>query len=191
MPKDELLAPAATSIAAATVPPATPGRGSAPHKMIQKLAKEWGEAHGFRATLEQDVLGGAGRVDVVLERDGVRIAVEVAVANAPAEIVETVVKDIAAGFAYVIVVSADPDLLRRAETRSSEGLPAKDRDKVRFLSPDGLRTFLDGLGPGAEPSDTTAGYRVRVEGNVTADAGGRRTLARLVGSALLRRRRSS
>jgi hypothetical protein len=159
--------------------------------MIQKLAKEWGEARGFRAALEQNVLGGAGRVDVVLERDDVRVAVEVAVANAPAEIVETVVKDVAAGFAHVIVVSADSDLLRRAETRSAEALPAKDRDKARFLSPDGLRTFLDGLGPGAQRSETTAGYRVLVDGNVTADAGGCRTLARLVGSALLRRRRSS
>jgi hypothetical protein len=187
MPKEELVAAARAPAATATESPATPGRGSGPHKMIQKLAKEWGEARGFRATLEQDVLGGSGRVDVLLEREGLRIAVEVAVANSPAELVETVVKDVAAGFDHVAVVSNDGELLRRSEERIKEVVPAKALGKVRLFSPDGLPAFLDGLGAG-DPG-ARAGYRVRVEGN--PEVGRRRALARLVGAALLRRRRSS
>jgi hypothetical protein len=188
MPKEELvaatqLAPGATP----TVPTATPGRGSAPHKMIQRLAKEWSEARGFRASLEQDVLGGTGRVDVVLERADLRIALEVAVANSPAEVAETIVKDVAAGFDNVVVVSNDGELLRRSEERIKGIVPAKASGKVHFLSPDALPAFLDGFGA-ADPG-TRAGYRVRVEG--APEAGRRRSLARLVGAALLRRRRSS
>jgi hypothetical protein len=187
MPKEEPVVAVQAPAATPTVPAATPGRGSAPHKMIQKLAKEWGEARGFRATLEQDVLGGSGRVDVLLEREGLRVAVEVAVANSPAEVVETVVKDIAAGFDHAVVVSNDVELLRRSEERIKEVVPAKAVGKVRLLSPDGLPAFLDGLGAG-DPG-ARAGYRVRVEGN--PEAGRRRALARLVGAALLRRSRSS
>jgi hypothetical protein len=187
LPKEEPVVAVEAPAATPMLPAATPGRGSAPHKMIQKLAKEWGEARGFRATLEQDVLGGSGRVDVLLEREGLRIAVEVALANSPAEVAETVVKDVAAGFDHVVVVSNDGELLRRSEERIKEVVPAKAVGKVRFLSPDSLPLFLDGLGAG-DPG-ARAGYRVRVEGN--PEAGRRRALARLVGAALLRRRRSS
>jgi hypothetical protein len=188
IPKDEptpVLTPTTTTATA----PATsaPGRGSAPHKTLQKLAKEWGEARGFRATLEKDILGGSGRVDVLLEREGLRIAVEVAIANSLAEVAETVVKDVAAGFDHVVVVSNDAELLRRSEERIKEAVPAKSLGKVRFLSPDALPAFLDAFGAGDR--GTRAGYRVQVAGN--PEAGRRRALALLVGAALLRRRRSS
>jgi hypothetical protein len=187
MPKEKPIVAGQAPVADPMAPAATPGRGSAPHKMIQKLAKEWAEARGFRAALERDVLGGSGRVDVLLEREGLRIAVEVAVANSPAEVAETVVKDVAAGFDHVVVVSSDGELLQQSEEKIREIVPAKALGKVRFVPPDGLPTFLDGFGTG-DPG-TRAGYRVRVEG--TPEVGQRRALARLVGAALLRRRRSS
>ncbi len=192
MPKEEIVpsTPPGSALVGTPSPPAAPGRGGPLHKELQKLAREWGEARGFRAALEQDVLGGAGRVDVVLERDDLRIGVEVAVTNTAAEVADAVLKGIAAGFAHVIVISVDTELLRQSEARSAEVLPAKDRDKARFLSPDGFRTFLDGLGTPAGGTAFPAGYSVRIEGAVTGVPGRRRALARLVGTALLRRRRS-
>lgn len=186
LPKEESVRAAMVTATSPMTPPVEPGRGSAPHKMIQKLAKEWGEARGFRATLEAGVLGGTGRVDVVLERQDLRIAVEVAVANSPAEVADAVVKDVAAGFDHVVVVSPDADLLRRSEASAAEALPKKAREKVRFVFTDGLSAFLDGLGGAG--TERPAGYRVRIEGQT--DPARRRGLARLVGASLLRRRRT-
>jgi hypothetical protein len=169
----------------------SPGRGGGQHKLIQRLAREWGEARGYRATVEQDILGGAGRVDVVLERDGVRVAVEVSVTSSPVEVADTVGKCIAAGFDHVLVVGANENNLRRAERASAGAIPAKDSDKVRFLTPDGLRSFLDGLPAPAGVQELTAGFLVRVQAPPAGRIPHRAVLARLVGEALLRRRGSS
>ncbi len=192
MPKEEIVATAAGVVAAAgaQVTAATPGRGGPLHKELQRLARTWSEAKGFRAALEQDILGGAGRVDVVLERGGVRIAVEIAVTSTAADVADSVLRCVAAGFTHVIVTSADAELLRQSAQCSAEVVPSKDREKVRFLSPDGLRMFLDELGAPTGGAYTSAGYRTRLEGTVTGVPGKRRALARLVGAALLRRRRS-
>lgn len=197
MPKEDSVSPAASPAPTAVAPvggkpaPATPGRGGAQHKMLQQLAKEWGEERGFRASLEEDVLGGAGRVDVVLARDDVRIAVEVSVSSSPAEVASTAGKCVAAGFTHVVIVAAEADALRRAEQPTLDVIPAKDRNRVRFLTPDGLRSFLDGLSTTVQVQDLTAGYVVRVEARAAGRMPHRHALAQLVGNALLRRRPSS
>jgi hypothetical protein len=70
-------------------------------------------------------------------------------------------------------------------------LDAKDRVRVRFLDADGFRALLQELSDAAETKLSPAGYRVVVENlRISADAvaARRRTLARLVGTALLRDR---
>lgn len=176
--------------------PPTPGRGGAQHKLLQKLAREWGEERGFRASIEESILGGAGRVDVGLVRpDGriahadVRIAVEVAVTSTPEQIAATVTKCFTAGFTSVVVLSSNTGLLEKAREYVRERIGAKDRDRVQFLDPDGFRAFLDCLGPD-RTGNGTAGYQIAVEYDRVSRAGlesRRRTLARLVGGALLRK----
>jgi len=58
-----------------------PGRGGHQHRMLQDLIQRWGQECGFHATVEETILSGAGRVDVVLVRGNHRIAVEVAVTS--------------------------------------------------------------------------------------------------------------
>ncbi len=170
--------------------PKLPGRGGQQHTMLQQLARQWGEACGFRATLEEAVLGGAGRVDVALARDDVRVAVEVAVTSSAAEIAATVGKCVASGFDHAVVVGNDERALGRAERTALEVIPAKDRGKVRFVLPDGLKSFLDGLTCSDSPP-TTAGYTIRVQTPAPGRLRHRRELARLVGNTLLRRRPAS
>ena len=166
----------------------SPGRGGPQHKMLQQLARQWGEERGFRANLEEDILGGAGRVDVVLVRGDERIAIEVSVTSSPAEVAETVGKCVASGFDHVVVVANDENDLGRAEQSTFEMIPAKDKTRVRFVLPDGLRSFLDQLSPGAGAQDLTAGYTVRVEVPTAREIRHRHALARLVGATLLRPR---
>ncbi len=167
----------------------TPGRGGGEHKLLQRLAAEWGAERGFRAAIEQEILGGAGRVDVGLDRGDLRIAVEVAVTSTPDQVAASVTKSFAAGFADVVVLSSDAALLKRVEEHVRERVAAADRDHVYFLAPDAFREFLDGQGVAAEKDGRVAGYRVHVVMEDVPEstiASKRRTLARLVGAALLR-----
>ena len=191
LPKEEPVAPV-TAIPApiyptGSLPEPTPGRGSGQHKMLQQLAKQWGEDRGFRASLEENILGGAGRVDLVLEQGDVRIAVEICLTNSPAEVSDTIGRCLASGFAHVVVVTTgDADRSRFAK-KALAAITAKDRDRVQVVSADGLRLFLDGLSDPKASGDRSLGYTVRVQAPPPARLRHRRELAGLVGAALLRR----
>jgi hypothetical protein len=168
----------------------SPGRGSRQHKLVQELARQWGEALGFRVAVEQDILGGAGRVDVLMSRGDLRIAVEVSVTSTARQVAETVSKCLAAGLSQVVVVGSDVSALRQAEELTMRETPAKDRSRVRFLSPDGLKTWLESLPGTPDDENRTAGYEVRVKSAWKGGDANRRILARLLGAALLRRKAS-
>jgi hypothetical protein len=171
--------------------PAAQGRGGAKHRLLQGLVRQWAEAQGFRATVEVDVLGGAGRVDVVLIRDDVRIAVEVAVTMTAEQIAASVTKALTAGFTMAVVLFGEDSIRQQNEGPAFELLDAKDRLRVKFLDADGFRALLQELSDAAQTEASPAGYRVVVENQrIAADAvtARRRTLARLVGAALLRDR---
>ena len=55
------------------------GRGGRQHKYLQQLIKQLAEERGFRATIEETILDGAGRVDVSLVCDEIRVACQVSV----------------------------------------------------------------------------------------------------------------
>jgi hypothetical protein len=179
---------------ASPTPAETPGRGGPQHKLLQHLVRQWGEARGFRATLEEAILGGAGRVDVALVRGDVRIAVEVAITSTPQQVAASVSKSLAAGFGSVVVLSRNEASLRGADAQIVQDVGVGDRRKVHLLTPDKFQPFLDSL-PGPEISAVNeAGYRLTVVHEAGAEAtqkSRRRRLARLVGTALLRRRWSS
>jgi hypothetical protein len=144
--------------------------------------------------LEETILGGAGRVDVALVRGDIRVAVEVAITSTPQQVAASVSKSLAAGFASVVVLSRDAATLRGVGAKFEQDIGAGDRKKVHLLTPDEFQPFLDGL-PGPENSAANeAGYRLTVGHEASAGAAQksrRRSLARLVGTALLRRRWSS
>jgi len=196
LPKEDHL-PAVPSTEAAAKPSkdghspgATSGRGGNQHKMLQQLAKKWGEERGFRTRLEEGILGGAGRVDVVLARDNLNVAVEICLTNPLGEIADAAGKCIASGFTYAVIVTTDDAARARVERSTLDSVPSKDRDKLRFVSPDGLRRFLDELSNSRDTEDRTVGYRVRVQSPAADRMPHRRALARLIGSALLERRSS-
>ncbi len=185
-PKEEA-APKPQPATPARAPSAPAGRGSDQHKMLQQLGKQWGEDRGFRAALEQDVLGGAGRVDLVLERDGTRIAVEICLTNSSAEVVESVGRCLASEFSDVVLVTTDDSARSRYEKAVQGAITSTDRGKVHFLSADSLRRFLDGLSDPGSSEEKPLGYTVRVQAPAPGRLRHRQELARLVGAAILRR----
>ncbi|MDX1479638.1 MAG: hypothetical protein R3301_18125, partial [Saprospiraceae bacterium] len=53
------------------------------HRLLQEFIKKVGEERNFKAIIEAPVNDGAGKIDVALHHDHIRIACEVSVTNTP------------------------------------------------------------------------------------------------------------
>ena len=150
----------------AAVDSALPGRGGRQHKKLQSLIRKLAEDRGFDVRTEETVLDGHGYVDVVVERDGRRVAIEISVSARLDQEVGNLTKCLAAGFDIAVLVCSDTRLLDEAkpELANADG-------RVRFLTPDAVAAFLDDLtvrtAPGKKPrakqapvGDAPAGKRV-------------------------------
>ncbi|MDQ3802269.1 MAG: type IV secretion system DNA-binding domain-containing protein [Acidobacteriota bacterium] len=141
-----------------------PGRGGRQHKYLQQLVKRIAEARGYRVTVEQVVLGGAGFVDVALERGARKIACEISVTT-PAEYeVNNIQKCLAAGFEPVIVISADRRVLARIEETAKAQLEGEAAADVLFMQPEQFLSYLaESEAEAAGTEATFRGHRVRVQ----------------------------
>lgn len=173
-----------------SAPPIGPlelGKGGPKHRYLQRLVKELGEQQGFRSTIEAPVEG--GQVDVLLERDGAKVAVEVSVSTPVEWERENVRKCLAAGFPLVALVLAKSKRDQaRYETAITEGLSDHDRARLVFLTPEDIPDFIGSLAAPPEPSESVVkGYRVKVSlaSTTPADAKARRdALARLISRSM-------
>ncbi|MBX9803513.1 MAG: type IV secretion system DNA-binding domain-containing protein [Caulobacteraceae bacterium] len=170
-------------------PRAEAGKGGSQHRYLQSLIRELGQQQGYRGTVEAPVAG--GQVDVLLERDGQRIAFEVSVTTPTGQEAANLRKCLEAGFERValVVVKSAATGARFRETLSA-GLEAADRDRVVFLAPEDLPDFIAGLAPPTDSAATVVkGYRVKVHrvATSTQDVKSRRdAVARIVARSLSR-----
>ena len=141
--------------------PPSPGRGGEKHKYLQALIARMGQDRGFRASIEEVVLEGAGSVDVALTRDDLRIAVEISITNSSAYELGNVQKCLAAGFATVLLVGEDQKGVRRLE-KAMKALAPEELARVRVLAPEEIPIALDELAIPAAKTKTVAGYKVKV-----------------------------
>ena len=78
--------------------PSSPGRGGAQHKYLHQLVKRLAESQGYRATIEKEILGGVGKIDIALEQDEEKIACEISVTSSGRHELGNVQKCLAAGY---------------------------------------------------------------------------------------------
>ena len=112
-----------------------PGRGGQAHKALQNFVKQIGEGFGYRATIEKVILDGAGYIDVALEREGHRVAVEISVTTSAKHELKNAQKCLEAGYDLVILSAADAEHLAgiaRAVKESS--LSSVDRIQVSSVA---------------------------------------------------------
>jgi hypothetical protein len=148
----------------APITPAPLGRGGGQHKYLQQLIKRMGEAKGYRATIEKQILGGLGSVDVALEKDTRAIACEISVTSTVEYELDNIQKCLAAGFEQVILVSTESKMLSKAKERASSSLKEEDFRRVQFLTPEELFLFMEGLeAHDAGGEETVRGYKVKVQ----------------------------
>ena len=74
------------------------------HRYLQKIVKRIAEKYGLIATVEKQVSGGIGRIDVALENGAIKVACEVAVTNTIEYEVQSIQKCLSSGYDRVTVL---------------------------------------------------------------------------------------
>ena len=167
------------------------GKGGPKHRYLQSLVKELAEAQGFRATIEAPLPGAKGQIDVLLERDGARVAVEVSVSTPADHERLNVRKCLSAGYERVAIVLAKSRTTQgRYRDHILDDLSEEERAQVAFLAPEDLPDYIAALAPAPAPTEALVkGYKVRVSHTSVApeDAKERRDrLAEIVARSLKR-----
>jgi hypothetical protein len=145
---------------------------STEHAYLQEVVKRIGEKCGYRSVTELPVMKGVGKIDVALENDTCRIAVEIARTNTVDYELSNIQKCLAAGFDHVVILSKDPGHLRRIRLVAEEALDARSAIRLHFLDPEQLGVLLGSLPaatPALGPKDRMIkGYRVTTAINETS-----------------------
>jgi len=174
--------------------PVEPGKGGSQHRYLQSLIRELGQQLGYRATVEAPVAG--GQVDVLLERDGRRIAFEVSVTTPTGQEAANIRKCLEAGIETVALVAVKSSATgARFRAAVLAGVEEDRRDRVAFLTPEDIPDYIQALSPPPHPAENVVkGYRVKVS-RVVASVDETRTrrdaVARIVARSLTRDRPQS
>lgn len=174
-PTERPRSPPATRPASEVPPPPAPphpptveataplGRGGRDHKYLQQLVMRAAQDHGFHTTIEEEILDGAGRVDVALAQGDTRIAFEISVNSPPKQELHNVEKCIAAHFDQVVLVCATERHLRAVRRYVLEHVDEAHQDRIQFLLPEGVLAHIETLSIRADGADETIrGYKVKV-----------------------------
>jgi len=115
------------------------------HRYLQSVIKRIGESYGFVATIEKEVFGGLGKIDVALENGKQRIACEIALTNTVEYELLNLQKCLNSGFDKIVIVSPDTKQLRKIRRKSETILSSEQAAGVHFLEPENFHLFLETL----------------------------------------------
>ena len=119
------------------------GRGSQLHRDTQRRIKSVAEELGFRATMEAQV--GSSGVDLLLERAGVRIAVEFSSTTGVTHELQNILKCLAADYTHIALVCGDPRKLHQVQTRLFERVSEMFFSRVGFYEVEPFLDYLRGI----------------------------------------------
>jgi len=144
--------------------PKEQGGGGKQHKYLAQLVKQLAEERAFKASIEEPILDGAGRVDVHLSCGERKIAVEISVTTGRDWELQNVEKCLSAGYEEILVVSTNARHLKSLARFIPDNLDEAVRDKVRYFSPEDLIEYLDQSisATPATTESTVRGYKVKV-----------------------------
>jgi hypothetical protein len=136
------------------------------HRYLQTLIKRMAESRGYVASIEQPTPDGKGRVDVALERNGKKIAVEVCVTTPKEWEMQNIRKCIAAGYDVIVECSKDKQVLENLRVKVQEEFDGSLLDKILLFEPEALFSYLDAeVAKDASTETRMKGYRVKVSYN--------------------------
>lgn len=157
------------------------------HRYWQNMIKKIAEERGYKAEIELSVLHGKGQVDVSLERDGTRIAVEISVSTKPAWELHNIKKCLEAGYDMIIACCTNKQTLQQLRKQVLEECSPSEQQKITITDPDRISEILPQPNQPPESQERRIkGYRVHVTyGNITASdqTHKQQSLARIIGEA--------
>jgi hypothetical protein len=139
------------------------------HLYLQALIKGLAEQSGYRVQLEMRTPNGGGLVDVSLERDGMRIAVEISVTTTAEWELHNVRKCLGAGYDRVVVCCSDAKKRVAIAQTIKVALTEEERQRTVVIRPDEIQTILNVQTPTKERESVMKGYRVKVRYGDGAD----------------------
>lgn len=132
------------------------------HRYLQALIKRMAEARGYKTLIEEPTPDGKGRVDVHLERNGKRIAVEVCNTTEADWEVHNIQKCFDAGYDLIVACSNEKKSLENIRRKAST-LLQELQNKLQFFEPEQLFAYLDAeIAKEASTETRVRGYRVKV-----------------------------
>ena len=121
------------------------GQGGDDHRNLQAELKALAESLGFRATAEKQLPGTLERTDLLIERDGFTLAVEVTVTNTLSYELQNIGKCLRAGVSEVAVVAIDPAKLAKIEAAARVTYGGQHGERMRFFLRDGFCDHLQSI----------------------------------------------
>lgn len=160
------------------------------HRYLQSLIKRMAESKGFLVTIEKPVLGGLGKVDLVLESDAIKIACEISVTNEPGYEVNNLRKCLSAGFDRIVMIAPDGKHLSRVRRAAETDLFAADLAMIEFLTPEDVPVWLDGQADTTPTKESKVkGFKVNLKVNPDKEGHGpthKRTISQVILGAFKR-----
>lgn len=141
------------------------------HRKLQNHIKKMAEARGFVAKLEELIAGSQERIDVHIERDGRKIAVEVCATTDTAWEIHNIDKCLKAGYDLVVDCSTDKKSLELLTKAIKKEFTQSEQKKILVCTPEKLFKYLDSqAAKEASTEKRIKGYRVKVEYNPGSDS---------------------
>ncbi len=141
------------------------------HRYLQTFIENIAEQRGYRAIIEEPTPDGKGRVDIGLERNRDKIAVEISVTTYSDQELHNIEKCLRAGYGTVIVCSPEKKNLEAIRKLVTEKLSSTDQGKILLFEPQDLVLFLDErVAQEASREERVKGYRVKVQYHAVSEA---------------------
>ncbi len=112
------------------------------HTYLQSMIRKLGQDRNYKTTTEYLTKDG-GRIDVVLEQNGLKIGFEISETNKPTYEVQNIKKCLKEGCIPVIMVSKNRNHLNAIQKLADKELSKKDRNLVQFIQPDEISKLLE------------------------------------------------
>lgn len=133
------------------------------HQKIQREIKKIAQNVGFHATIEKGIEG-AKRIDVMLQRVDVTIAVEVSVNNTIAYEIENIRKCLAHA-SHIVMTSPNATHLKNIQNKAKEVFEKTLHKRLHFIAPADIEAFITSFQQPKQPTNQEKivhGYRVKV-----------------------------
>jgi len=140
------------------------------HRYLQMLIKKMADSRGFKSSIEEPTPDGKGSVDVSLERNGKRIAIEIKDTTNDDWELHNISKCLSSGYDIVIECVNDLKTIERLNKRIQDGFEKSELAKIKVLNPESIFSLLDSIiAKEASGEVRMKGYKVKVEYNSVSE----------------------